>query len=77
MMPIRLGRCPVCGCVPRGKLTVASVAKSLGVDPRTVRRMIAEGKVDAERIPPKGAWRVYHHSLDALVRAGNSIEGGA
>lgn len=60
--------CPVCGCPKQRKwLRVQTIARVLGCCPRTIRRMIQRGELDACKVGRD--WRVEHWSLDAHIRS--------
>lgn len=69
----RTRRCAVCGLPNLDLLTVRTVAERLTVDDTTVRREIKRGQLEAVRVG--SVWRVKHDSLDAYLRARNSLEG--
>ena len=45
--------------------TVKDVAKILQVDPRTIRKMIADGEIEAFRV--RGEYRIRQSALDAFI----------
>ena len=51
-------------------LSVRSAAKPLAVAPRTLRDLVARGKVEAVRIG--GAIRIRRSTVEALIRNGTS-----
>ena len=51
-------------------LTAAQAAAFVACDPRTLRRMIADGRLPAARIGRRGVIRVDPRDLDALKRPG-------
>ena len=60
---------------PRGRYTatVQEIADEYGVDPRTVRRWIAEGRIDAVRVGP----RLIRLDPDAVAKRLFGPVGGA
>jgi len=50
-------------------LTTEEVAWALRVDPSTVRRWIAQGKLRASRLPGRGFLRVSQAEVDRLLAA--------
>ncbi len=62
--------CRICGCPDVKWLLVSTVAGHLECNPKSVRRMIKRGEIDAVRIGRH--WRVDHDSLDDYVR-GDSV----
>jgi excisionase family DNA binding protein len=53
-------------------LTVSEVAAAVRLDPSTVRRLIAEGKIAAMRFTDGGAFRIARRELDRLLSGGNN-----
>lgn len=49
------------------KLTIRQTATHLGVDPRTVRRYIADGRLTAYRVGPR-AIRIKAEDVEKLLR---------
>lgn len=53
-------------------LTVGTVARSLSVDPSTIRRWITHGTLEAIELPSNGirkAYRIRRSTLDAILAA--------
>lgn len=48
-------------------LKASRVAAELDVSVPTVKRLIAEGKVEALRLTPNGEWRISRASLDGYL----------
>lgn len=52
-------------------LSTDKAAALVGCDPRTLRRMVAEGRLPAARIGRRGVLRLDPRDLDALKRPGD------
>ena len=48
-------------------LSVAEVARKLGVQPMTIRRWIGEGRLPARRVPGSKPYKLRQVDLDALI----------
>jgi excisionase family DNA binding protein len=55
------------GATPATWVKAGRIAAELDVSVRTVKRWIADGKVDAIRLTPQGEWRINRPSLDAWL----------
>jgi excisionase family DNA binding protein len=51
--------------------TIKEIADLLRVHPRTVRKMIAEGEIEAIKV--RDEYRIRHSALDAFIRKGRSL----
>ena len=60
------GTCPICGCPQQLWLTTVEVGHALRCDPRTIRNMVADGRLAGVQVG--AVWRIRHASVDALVR---------
>ena len=70
------GKCRICQCRPQAAewLKVSQVAHVLGVNPRTVRRLLADGSLRGIRL--KRSLRVDHDSLDDYVLSRDTLKNG-
>lgn len=66
-MPTKTRRRGRPGATVPAVLTVAQVAGMLHRTPRTVRGLIAGGKLKATRFTPGGAWLIFAESVSALL----------
>jgi excisionase family DNA binding protein len=60
------GRCGICRSLVADFLTADEVATALRLHPRTVRRMLADGRLPGTKVGGK-AWRVSRRLLVNLV----------
>lgn len=60
----------------RNLVTLADAAAAVGVNPKTIRRRIADGSLTAYRMGPR-LIRVDQAELDSLLRPIPSARGGA
>ncbi len=54
-------------------LSVAEVAKTLNVQPMTIRRWIQDGRLAARRVPGTKPYKLRHADVDALVRGADVV----
>lgn len=63
------------------RINVSTAARIAGCSPDAVLRWIEDGVIEAQRIPPRGWWKVEHSSLirylDRCANDANSAERGA
>jgi excisionase family DNA binding protein len=54
-------------------LSVAEVAKTLNVQPMTIRRWIGEGRLAARRVPGTKPYKLRQADVDALIQGSDVV----